>query len=316
MTEQNSKKIYGLLGRNISYSLSPAMHNAAFEKFDPSSKYKIFDKKPEELKSFFENEVLTGKISGLNVTVPYKIKVKEMLEENAEKWSVFIDEYVKFAQAVNTIKVEKDRIIASNTDMEGFKDSLNEDAHVSWGDKKVFIVGAGGAGRAISLFISTSGDKKEDGTWPKLTKVTDVDLDKLMDLEVLFSRFWHDEKMFVPVKTEDISKEIQDCDLVINATPLGSKEGDPMPISPDCLKKGMTVYDLVYARETELVKAAKEKGLTAVGGLGMLVSQGARSFCSWTKDNNNEWYPVSDYFNEVKNIMRKKALEELRKRKA
>lgn len=313
MTDQNSKKLYGLLGRNISYSLSPAMHNAAFKELDISAEYVIFDKKPEELEDFFKNEVLTRKISGLNVTQPYKIKVKEMLEECQKSRAVYFSETVKFAQAVNTIKIEKDRIDAHNTDMEGFLDSL-KDANISWGDKKVFIIGAGGAGRAISLFIATSGDEKEDGTWPKLTKVTDTDLDKLIDLETLFSRFWHDKKMFVSVKTEDVSKEIQDCDLIINATPLGSKEGDPMPISPDCLKKGMTVYDLVYTRETELVKTAKEKGLTAVGGLGMLVGQGAKSFCIWTKENSKEWY--FEPFEEVKTIMKQAALKELANKKA
>ncbi|MFC1549157.1 shikimate dehydrogenase family protein, partial [Candidatus Omnitrophota bacterium] len=76
--DNDTKKTYGLLGRNISYSLSPTMHNAAFRHFGISAEYKLFDVEESKIDDFF-NEFLNGKISGFNVTVPYKIKVHDML---------------------------------------------------------------------------------------------------------------------------------------------------------------------------------------------------------------------------------------------
>ena len=107
-------------------------------------------------------------------------------------------------------------------------------------------------------------------------------------------------------KENEREEIIKTCNLIANTTPCGTNVGDPIPISPEWLKPGMTVYDLVYARETELIKAAKEKGLKASGGLGMLVMQGAMSFGLWTGEK----------IEEIKNIMKQAALEKLANKKA
>ena len=98
-------------------------------------------------------------------------------------------------------------------------------------------------------------------------------------------------------------------DLLVNATPLGTKEGDAFPGSPklpELLHEGMAVYDLVYCRQTELVKAAREKGLKASGGLGMLVNQAAIAFDIWIDENF--------YLGEIRQVMKKAAEKELKKR--
>ena len=101
------------------------------------------------------------------------------------------------------------------------------------------------------------------------------------------------------IETEDINKKVSESDLIVNATPLGTHEGDPAPVDLDLLKEGMVVYDLVYARETELLKAAKQKELKCANGLGMLINQGALAFEIWTQKP----------FEEIRDVMKKAVAE-------
>ena len=289
--DKDDRKTYGLLGKNINYSLSPAMHNAAFRHFGIPAEYKLFDVRENELDGFVRDRVLTGEISGFNVTVPYKMKMREVLEkipipeENFANW-------VRITGALNTVKVEKENITAYNTDIGGFYKSLVEDAKYDpQQGGAIFVIGAGGAGRALSLYLAHLTGLKTS------VNVYDTEKERLDSLEDAFKRGWCQEdsppdKLYLVKSTADIPKRLQNCRLVINATPLGTKEGDPLPVNFDYLKKGQVVYDLVYARETELLKLAKEKGLVAVNGLGMLVNQAALSFEIWTGMSSGETRPV------------------------
>ncbi len=287
---KGSKTTYGLLGRNIGYSLSPAMHNAAFKRFGISAAYKLFDIEESDLDSFFRDLVSGAGISGINVTVPYKIVVHDMLKASAKH---DIDDSAEFLGAVNTVKVEGPRLAGYNTDGKGFYESLLEDTGFKLKGRNVFILGAGGAGRTICMYLANLGENRPE-------KIHVYDPEELR-LHTLINICKHkvDQDICEPVKKGDIGKKVEGCDLIINATPLGTKEGDPLPIPGDHLKKGMVLYDLVYARETELVTIAREKGLVAVDGLGMLVNQGALAFNIWTGK------PLG----EVKEVM-KEALQE------
>lgn len=268
------KKIYGLLGRNISYSLSPAMHNAAFKHFKINAEYTIFDRKEDELGVFFEKELLGGKISGINVTVPYKIKMKEMLEEGEGHT---LDAQVRLFGALNTIKVDGRALSGFNTDAAGFYRSLSEviSPRMELKGKDVLVIGAGGAGRVISLFLRYFSGVDP---YPRVY-VTDADEAKLhfnipgVELDGIH-----------PILPGQVEDKIKNCKLVVNATPLGTKEGDPAPIPLEWLRPGMVVYDLVYARKTELLACAKRKGLKAVDGLGMLINQAALAFAIWNPE--------------------------------
>ncbi len=153
MTNDNpggNNKIYGLLGKNISYSLSPLLHNTAFAHFDIPAEYKLFDIPEDKIDSFIEQEVYAGRINGFNVTVPYKIKMRDMFlgQSNENDW-------VKIIGAINTVKVDSGSISTYNTDTQGFYESLSEDAEFDPGlTEEIFIFGAGGAGRAISLYMA------------------------------------------------------------------------------------------------------------------------------------------------------------------
>ena len=264
---------YGLLGKNISYSLSPRMHNAAFKHFGIDAEYKLFDKKEEELDSFFQNEVLGGQISGFNVTVPYKIKIKELLEEHQ---GCLIDKDAKLLGAVNTVRVEEDSLKGFNTDGRGFYESLLEDTGLNPKDKEVLIIGAGGAGRAICFYLASLG---EDA--PRKINCFDVDTKKLKSLGAAFENQFG-SGIFASSDEGELTVKIAESDLVVNATPLGTKEGDTMPFSSDLISESIVLYDLVYSRETELVKKTREKGLVASNGLGMLINQAALAFNIWT----------------------------------
>ncbi|MBU0683673.1 MAG: shikimate dehydrogenase [Candidatus Omnitrophica bacterium] len=307
MTENSkNKKLYGLLGRNINYSLSPAMHNAAFRHFNIPAEYAIFDKEPNELNDFFKNEVLTGKIAGLNVTVPYKLDVKKMLEEDFSKSSDGFEALAKMTGAVNTITINNGRVKGYNTDAPGFITSISVDAGYGsrQGNENVFVAGAGGGSHAVCFILAFQSRK------PKNIYVYDPEKVKTDTLKTNFenarSKFSDIPDILRIISLDERENIVKDCNLIVNTTPLGTHEGDPMPIPSEWLKPGLTVYDLVYARETELVRAAKEKGLRASGGLGMLVGQAAQAFYLWENKP----------FIEVREIMKQAALKELAKRKA
>lgn len=294
------KELYGLLGRNISYSLSPVMHNAAFRHKGMDAEYRIFDIEEDSIEDFMRDEILSGNLKGFNITVPYKIVMMEkllgcaLLNVEGDK----PDDWVKIIGAINTVKVEGNSVRLANTDAEGFVSSLDTaiDFDAKRG-KRFFIAGAGGAGRAIALYLARM-------VKPKKITVYDIDGAKLDSLRKDFDK-WFDPNILSTLSDEaEVSGDLRNCDLLVNATPLGTREGDPMPVREDLIGDNIAVYDLVYCRKTELVKAAEQKGLKASSGLGMLVGQAARSFEIWTGFKADE----------VRAVMESAALEELEKR--
>jgi shikimate dehydrogenase len=295
--ERRTDGIYGLLGRNIDYSLSPLMHNAAFEYHQIPAEYRLFDIPDDELGDFLIQAVKGGNISGLNVTVPYKMKVRPVLENDPDI-EVITDDWIDLLGAVNTVKIEGNRVRLSNTDTQGFIRSLRTDTgyDVSKADE-IFIAGAGGAGRAISLYLAMVSRGVR-------INVYDIDDEKLLSLKETF-----DANLDVLGSNElnlispdgDMEKVVRGCSLVVNATPLGVRPDDRTPVPVEALPEDAAVYDLVYARRTELVRRARERGLKATGGLGMLVAQGALTFTIWTGADTEETRNVM--MHEVKEKM-------------
>lgn len=261
------KKIYGIIGHPVGHSLSPAMQNAAFKALGIDGEYRLFDVKPEELEEFLK-DAIKNKISGLNVTIPHKIKAKDYIEKHG-----LLDENAKRPGAVNTIKVIDNRLKGFNTDGPGFYRSLVEDLKFEPEGRRILVLGAGGAARAITMYL---------GNGPKEIFIMDIDNKRCADLKEHFKRYY-DEKKLEIVKKGELKKALEKSDLLINATPLGMGDADPSPIDKDMLRAGLYVYDLVYNRPmTRLVKDAREKKAHAVGGLGMLLYQGAIAFEIWT----------------------------------
>lgn len=263
-----TKHIYGLIGHPVQHSLSPAMQNAAFHALGIDAEYLLYDVEPEKLETFLKN-AKTNNVCGLNVTIPHKIHAKNYLERKGT-----LDENAQRLGAVNTIKITDDGTLCGyNTDGPGFYRSLVEDLKFEPEGKNVFVMGAGGAARACIMYL---------GNGPKKIFVSDIDKTKTDDLREHYKRYF-DAKRLVIVDEADFKRDLKECELLVNATPVGMKESDPSPVDPSLLHYGLHVYDLVYNRPTtELVKRANSLKLHAATGIGMLLYQGAIAFEIWT----------------------------------
>jgi shikimate dehydrogenase len=262
-----TKLTYGLIGHPVGHSLSPAMHNAAFRALYIDAEYKLFDVAPENLESFL-NDLARNGISGANVTIPHKIKVKEYIAKRG-----ILNEHAEKLGAVNTIKVENSQLKGFNTDGPGFYRSLVKELKFEPEGKTIFVLGAGGAARAIIMYL---------GNTPKKIFVTDVDSCMTKELKKHYEKYYKPHKL-VAIEKNDIKESIGEAGLLIQATPIGMKDDDPSPINIELLHPGIRVYDLIYNRPmTKLVLEATRKKLHAMTGLGMLLYQGAIAFELWT----------------------------------
>jgi len=260
MDRRDPAQIYGVLGNPAKHSLSPLMHNAAFQALKINAHYVIFEKKSEELEYFFSS-LSRQRIFGLNVTLPYKEKVIAFLDT--------ISKEAKLIGAVNTIKRTPRMLLGLNTDGEGFLRHLNEDLQFEPKDKVIALLGAGGAAKAISVYLGKQG--------PKKICAYDIDATKLSALEACLKKNFKGINFVQADTIEGLC--INECDLLINATPVGMKESDPCIIDGKFMHRGLLVYDLIYnPPETKLLALAKKLGAKTANGLGMLLYQGALSF--------------------------------------
>jgi shikimate dehydrogenase len=258
------KRTYGLVGFPVKHSLSPVMHNAAFSALKINAEYRLFELKENELECFLKS-LPQQNILGLNVTIPYKEKVIPFLDS--------ISDAAKLIGAVNTIKVLDKQLSGYNTDGEGFIKNLKDDLGFDPAGKTVAIIGAGGAARAVCVYLC-----KE---LPKSVNIYDVDKNKLG----LLAGHLKDNFKSTGIEAAGSPAElnVESADMLINATPIGMKETDPLIIDENYLHKGLLVYDLIYnPGETKLLKAAKKKGCRVSNGLGMLLNQGVIAFGIWT----------------------------------
>lgn len=264
---EDQKSTYGLIGYPLSHSLSPVMHNTAFKELNVDAEYKLFSLKEEELKGFFADlKEKASPIFGLNVTVPYKEAVIPFLDT--------LSPFAEKIRAVNTIVISDDRrLIGHNTDGPGFLAHLAE-LRVSTTDKRIAIVGAGGAARAIVSVLCLVPER------PESVLIYDIDQARANYLiSDLGNRF--DVSIVQAVNSiDDLNVEL--ADLLINATPLGMKKDDPCVVDEGLLHANLFVYDVIYnPKETKLLKLAKQRGAKTSNGLGMLYYQGVLAFQHW-----------------------------------
>ncbi|MDD5291798.1 MAG: shikimate dehydrogenase [Candidatus Omnitrophica bacterium] len=278
------KRIYGLIGYPVKHSFSAAMHNAAFKhlrergEIDYDAEYRLFEVKPQDL-GVFLNSLPEQNIYGLNVTIPHKEEATDFIKVD-EKSS-----YLRQIKAVNTIARKDSSWMGYNTDIPGFSRHIKE--YVDPLAKKVAILGAGGAGKAVAYAIADS--KAEE------IIIYDIDKKKTDDVIGIIKSLFKD---FNIKSVDSIERlDISNKDILINATPIGMKDTDPCLISEDMLHKDLFVYDLIYnPPQTKLLKLAKKANAVTANGLGMLLYQGMLSFKIWTgKDAPKEvmWKALS-----------------------
>ncbi len=259
-------EIYGLIGYPTRHTFSPLMHNAAFQTLGINAVYLAFEVKPRDLGTAMHSLRTLG-IKGLNVTVPYKEKVLKYLDE--------VEQEAKLIGAVNTITVKEGRLKGYNTDGRGLVRSLKEEFGILPKGKRFFIVGAGGASRAISFSLALDGAGR-------IVLIDEVE-DKAASLSKSLSKHTDSEAIALKKDSKAVKEMILNSDVLINATPCGMKPSDPKVVEPDFLHKGLFVYDIIYnPRTTTLLRDARNKGGVTANGMGMLLNQGALSFNIWT----------------------------------
>ena len=249
----------GILGWPLDHTLSPALHSAAFRQMGLDWTYLVWPVAPESLGDAIRGVQALGAL-GANVTMPHKESVIEYLDE--------ISGDARAVGAVNTIQRLGDRLIGHNTDVDGFREFLGGDAGVDVAGCRVLVLGAGGAARAVV--------KAVDDLGADAIVIAARQAERGVKLVELAGR----DRASV-VSWDEAAATAAGFDVVVNATPVGTREGDPLP-GVDWSPRHVVV-DLVYdPPSTALVGRARAGGAQAWGGLGMLVHQAAASFQIWT----------------------------------
>ncbi|MBN1901788.1 shikimate dehydrogenase [Candidatus Sumerlaeota bacterium] len=267
-------KIACLIGWPVSHSFSPAMHNAAFQDANLDYVYICFPVKPERIP-----EAISGfralDICGANVTIPHKEAVVPFLDE--------VSDEARKIGAVNTILNHEGSLAGFNTDVYGYSKSLELHDFDMIGVHAV-IIGAGGVARAIAIGHAMTNAAS--------ITITDTAAGKA---GALVSNL---RELYPSLEVRDASrdpglliKSLVRADIVINATPLGMKETDPLFLDSnqmECISPSAAIFDAIYnVKETKLEKTCRARHIKYVGGLDMLLYQGVRAFEIWTEQTPN-----------------------------
>ncbi len=260
-------KLVGLLGNPLGHSFSPAMHNKAFETLGLNYFYLPIEVTADDLPTVAAG-IAKMNFAGYNVTIPHKIRIMDCLDA--------IDPLAQAIGAVNTVVFENGRATGYNTDGEGFVRSLEAESGVTVDGKRLFVVGCGGAARAIAMTLAFKGAQKIF-----LCNRTEQ---KAHDLSAAINSRVSPCSEVVPVEPDRIAAVLRQADVLINTTSVGMHpEAERIPIDGDLIPGGVIVSDIVYnPARTKLLRVAAEKGCKTVPGLGMLVYQGAEGFRKWT----------------------------------
>ncbi len=285
MKIKGTTKITGVFGYPVSHSLSPVFQNAAFDSLSLDFVYIPFEVKPVFIKEAIE-AIRFLNFRGINLTIPHKKDGYYLVDE--------LDEEAKHLKVVNTIKNEDGKLIGYITDGSGFVRSIKEDGKVELKNKNVYLLGAGGAGWAISGAIV-----KE-----KIRKL--LITNRTMEKAIAIKNHLKENFNFTSVELIDFENRnginFQDIDIIINTTSVGMEEGDIVLIKEEKIKKNIFIYDIIYNRKTELIKTAEKLNLPHLDGLSMLVYQGAISFEIWT----GKKAPIDIMKNSLYNFLKEK----------
>lgn len=264
----------GVVGDPVAHSLSPQMQNAALSACDIQMDYARFHIRANELRSGLL--LLRGlDFVGINLTVPHKIGAFTQIDE--------ADESATRVGAVNTIRVRGEKLIASNTDGEGFLRAIRGEFSIDLHDLRVMIIGAGGGtGRAIAWQCALENCER--------LVLVNRTLEKAIALAEQLRPFFSGPRVLGPsARIEAVAwdesamrTQLGDIDLIVNATPLGMNPSDPTPIPARLIAPHHILFDCVYgSSKTASVRAAEEAGARGANGLSMLLHQGALSFSIW-----------------------------------
>jgi shikimate dehydrogenase len=265
--------LLGLVGFPLVHSLSPKLHEAALSATGLEGNYCLYPVPPGDPQALADliGCLRTRELQGLNVTIPYKQVVIPYLDE--------LTLSARAIGAVNTMYLENGRLIGHNTDAPGFQADLAKFLGGKFSGKEALVLGAGGAARAVVYSLLADG-------WIVNLAVRPADIGQAGELISAFTR--QPGYGFIRstlLEAGELSQLKGGLELIVNTTPVGmypETECSPWPADLP-FPQAAVVYDLVYnPRQTRLVSEARQAGLRATSGLGMLVEQAALSFTCWT----------------------------------
>ena len=256
------KKKFAILGNPIKHSLSPVLNKYWFNKYGIDADYETIEAADNELPEIIK-KIKHGVYTGINVTLPFKKKIIN-----------YIDKVVNDAEltgSVNTILLDNDKtVLGENTDVFGLQAAYLKEIDNSL-NKKVLIIGAGGVSPSVTLSIQKSGIKN--------ISITNRTNEKCIFLKKKFNFL-----NIIPWK--NLESEVNNFDIIINATSLGLKNGQDFNFNFSNTKKELIYIDTIYnPLETKTYKYLKDEGKRVFNGLDMFIYQGQKSFYLWNKIN-------------------------------
>lgn len=257
---------FALLGHPVRHTLSPVMQNAALRAMGLDAVYLAFDVPSGGVREVLRAMRTMG-FGGVNITVPLKIEALEAVDER--------DPTAELLGAVNTVAFRDGRLIGFNTDGVGFLAAFEEAFGRGVAGERFFVLGAGGAGRAVALTCAQAGAAS--------VRIADVDGRRAEHVAGELRKSFPSVEVSVCADRAAWPREAAQVDAVIQATPVGMHAGDSSPLPSEAFRAGARAFDLVYTSvETPFVAAARRAGAEAVNGLGMLLHQGVRALAVWT----------------------------------
>ncbi len=268
------KRRYALLGGTLKHTMSPPIHSRLFELRGRDFEYEIVEASEERLA---DKAAYLNSLSGYNITIPHKIGIIDYidrLDKTAEKYN-----------SVNCVDNKNGVLTGYNTDVDGFLRSLS--ANGGKLDGKVLLLGAGGVGRMMAIEACCAGGELTIAVLPDFIPQTEI-----VKKDIL--------KICPDAKVEIVTFDAINgsFDVMINATPVGMYPNcDECVVSDKVISRTNFVFDAIYnPRETLLIKKAKSMGITAVGGMAMLVWQAVSAHEIWDGDSytNEEVQAIID----------------------
>lgn len=262
----NNTQLCAVIGNPVGHSLSPAIHNAAFDELGLDFIYLAFQ--VEDVKSALAGMRALRNFRGMSVTIPHKIEAMKHVDEIAE-----VDRSIG---SINTIINDNGRLIGLGTDGPGALKAL-VDGGVELDGKNVLMLGAGGASRAIAFTLARN---------TKLAKLTLLDVDEpLLQGLTADLRAGTAARIESEVLTESsLARAMGDADVIINCTPIGMHPKEDASLVPAGLfRPGQAVFDIVYTPlETKLLADARAAGLKVISGVEMFINQAVLQFREFT----------------------------------
>ncbi|MDB9752362.1 shikimate dehydrogenase [Pelagibacteraceae bacterium] len=257
-----TKKNFAIIGKPITHSLSPTLHNYWFKKYNINANYSLIDLDEENINNTI-GKIRNKELDGINVTLPYKQKVISHIDKLVND--------AKHTNSVNTIFLDSSNtVVGENTDVFGLQAAyLKEITETK--NKKVLVIGAGGV--SPSVIFSLQKSNFQNISVINRTKDKSLFLKKKFNLTNILD--WN-----------KLEEEISNFDIIINATSLGLKNNNDFEVNFKNTKNNLIYIDTIYNPiETKTLKILKEKKLKTFNGLNMFIYQGQKSFYLWNKIN-------------------------------